>query len=318
MPVRRMPWTAMFRKWGITRAPTEADTDGDGLSDGEEVNTHLTDPTNPDTDGDGLQDGAEVIAGTDPLDPDSDDDNLSDSYEVVTRPCLNPLAQDTDEDGVLDDVEVAFGSDPCSAASTLYSIAGTVSYGGSRTGQVVVSATAGDLSVPDLLAVYPFNGNADDESGNGNHGTVNGATLADDSFGNAQAAYAFPGGSSHIDCGDPADDSFDLTGDATLMGWMRFDEAFADSRYQPGYFSPLVAERPGWRTAEQVVLQRLCRRTDFPCQRVGLLHRSVGLFRRLQLSGRAVLPCGSDQGGEHLHLLYRRRRDGIGNADHCR
>ena len=28
-----------------------------------------------------------------------------------------------------------------------------------------------------LVAYYPFNGNANDESGNGNHGTVNGAAL---------------------------------------------------------------------------------------------------------------------------------------------
>jgi len=40
--------------------PTNPDTDGDGLSDGEEVNTYNTDPTNPDTDGDGLNDGEEV------------------------------------------------------------------------------------------------------------------------------------------------------------------------------------------------------------------------------------------------------------------
>ena len=46
------------------------DTDGDGLLDGQEINTHGTDPNNPDTDGDGWSDGDEVmIHGTDPLDP---------------------------------------------------------------------------------------------------------------------------------------------------------------------------------------------------------------------------------------------------------
>ncbi len=49
--------------------PLEADTDGDALTDGDEVNTHTTDPLNPDTDGDEREDGAEVAAGTDPLDP---------------------------------------------------------------------------------------------------------------------------------------------------------------------------------------------------------------------------------------------------------
>jgi len=44
-----------------------------------------------------------------------------------------------------------------------------------------------------LVGWWPFNGNANDESGNGNHGVVNGATLAEDRFGNAEAAYEFNG-----------------------------------------------------------------------------------------------------------------------------
>jgi hypothetical protein len=41
--------------------PFLADTDGDGLSDGDEVGIYRTDPLNPDTDGDGLSDGEEVL-----------------------------------------------------------------------------------------------------------------------------------------------------------------------------------------------------------------------------------------------------------------
>ena len=83
------------------------DTDGDGLTDDEEI-VLGTDPTNPDTDGDDLFDGTEVdmAAGSgcpDPLDPDSDDDGLSDGEEVAlaTDPC-NP---DTDGDGLADAVD---------------------------------------------------------------------------------------------------------------------------------------------------------------------------------------------------------------------
>jgi uncharacterized protein (TIGR02145 family) len=47
-----------------------------------------------------------------------------------------------------------------------------------------------------LVGWWPFNGNANDESGNGNNGTVNGATLAADRFGNASKAYFFNGNSS--------------------------------------------------------------------------------------------------------------------------
>jgi len=42
-----------------------------------------------------------------------------------------------------------------------------------------------------LVGWWPFNGNANDESGNGNNGTVNGATLATDRFGNVNQAYGF-------------------------------------------------------------------------------------------------------------------------------
>jgi hypothetical protein len=44
-----------------------------------------------------------------------------------------------------------------------------------------------------LVGWWPFNGNAVDESGNGNDGAVNGATLTPDRVGNANTAYAFDG-----------------------------------------------------------------------------------------------------------------------------
>lgn len=44
-----------------------------------------------------------------------------------------------------------------------------------------------------LVGYWPFNGNANDESGNNNHGTVNGATLITDRFGNEESAFEFTG-----------------------------------------------------------------------------------------------------------------------------
>jgi len=58
-----------FDLQNITFTTLELDSDGDGLSDFAEINTHLTDPNDTDSDDDGLSDGAEVNTySTDPLD----------------------------------------------------------------------------------------------------------------------------------------------------------------------------------------------------------------------------------------------------------
>jgi hypothetical protein len=44
-----------------------------------------------------------------------------------------------------------------------------------------------------LIGYYPFNGNANDESGYGYHGVVNGAVLTADRFGHSNSAYYFDG-----------------------------------------------------------------------------------------------------------------------------
>jgi hypothetical protein len=49
-----------------------------------------------------------------------------------------------------------------------------------------------------LVGWWPFNGNANDESGNGNNGIVNGATLTTDRLGNANKAYSFDGINDYI------------------------------------------------------------------------------------------------------------------------
>lgn len=60
--------------------PTVADTDGDGLSDGDEVNTYGSSPLVTDSDADALSDGDEVNTyGTDPTEMDTDGDGLPDS-----------------------------------------------------------------------------------------------------------------------------------------------------------------------------------------------------------------------------------------------
>jgi hypothetical protein len=64
-----------------------------------------------------------------------------------------------------------------------------------------------------LVGWWPFNGNANDESGNGNNGTVNGATLTTDRNGNANAAYSFDGVNDYIQSINPLGN---LTSDFTI------------------------------------------------------------------------------------------------------
>lgn len=54
--------------WDIPGDPATADTDGDGLSNWNEVQQGL-DPFSIDTDGDGISDTKEIEEGSDPLDP---------------------------------------------------------------------------------------------------------------------------------------------------------------------------------------------------------------------------------------------------------
>lgn len=61
------------------------DTDGDGISDYDEVNGDNTNPENPDTDGDGLKDGDEKHHETNPHIRDTDGDGFSDGEEVEAR-----------------------------------------------------------------------------------------------------------------------------------------------------------------------------------------------------------------------------------------
>ncbi|MEY5049756.1 MAG: hypothetical protein RLZZ175_3115 [Bacteroidota bacterium] len=58
--------------------------------------------------------------------------------------------------------------------------------------------TYAQIPVKGLVAWYPFSGNANDYSDNSNNGTVNGATLTIDRFGNPNSAYSFDGKNNYI------------------------------------------------------------------------------------------------------------------------
>ena len=70
-----------------------------------------------------------------------------------------------------------------------------------------------------LVANYTFTGNADDATSNNNNGTVNGATLTTDRFGEANSAYQFDGSNDYISV--PFSSSLQVDGDISFNVWMK-------------------------------------------------------------------------------------------------
>ncbi|TFC75816.1 hypothetical protein E3T23_14815 [Cryobacterium cheniae] len=127
----------------FTTNPLAADTDGDGLTDGDEAGQVVSDPdestiyagiSNPtkvDSDDDDLHDKHETsgwlstrgaVYRTDPMDPDTDDDGLTDGDEagpaiydpgkgIEFGAFSSPLIPDTDEDGLSDTAEADLSLD---------------------------------------------------------------------------------------------------------------------------------------------------------------------------------------------------------------
>ena len=100
--------------FGNLEQTATGDGDADGLTNLQEL-SQGTDPKLTDTDSDGLSDGAEVnVHLTNAKAADSDGDKLTDGYEVITSQ-TNPLVQDSDADGYADGAEVAQATDPRNA-----------------------------------------------------------------------------------------------------------------------------------------------------------------------------------------------------------
>lgn len=71
----------------------------------------------------------------------------------------------------------------------------------------------------DLVLYLPFNGSANDESGRGNNGIVNGASLTIDRSGRQNSAYYFNGQDNNITV--PNDTSLNFTDGISLCFWMK-------------------------------------------------------------------------------------------------
>lgn len=139
----------IFFHGSLVHAQTQAmlDSDGDGLTDYDEVHIYHTDPYNADTDRDGFNDGEEVQQGFSPLvgghkrldEVDTDGDGLNDAAEIALGTDLSKA--DTDGDAVSDYGEVTQGVDPL--------VVGAIT-------STVKRAARADLSTQQLA--YFFNG----------------------------------------------------------------------------------------------------------------------------------------------------------------
>ncbi|TAG51197.1 MAG: LamG domain-containing protein [Cytophagales bacterium] len=85
----------------------------------------------------------------------------------------------------------------------------------------VVNTTIGSncASTDGLVAYYPFDGNANDASGNGNNGTIFGATLTNNRFGNPNNAFQFNGALES----DYIESDIVISGSFTISIWYKAD-----------------------------------------------------------------------------------------------
>ncbi|HLG34175.1 MAG TPA: LamG-like jellyroll fold domain-containing protein [Bacteroidia bacterium] len=80
-----------------------------------------------------------------------------------------------------------------------------------------------------VAACYPFDGNALDRSGYGHHGTVIGATLSNDRFGNPNSCYYFNGSSDYIAV--PVFGTIVPTDEITISFWAKSDSSDYSSAF---------------------------------------------------------------------------------------
>ena len=99
------------------------------------------------------------------------------------------------------------------------------------------NAVSGSLT-NGLVGYWPFCGNANDDSGNGNNGTVNGASLTTDRFGNTNSAYNFDGISNYIQTNYPG-----ILGsaDRSVSFWAKHTESFNSSQCASCSRRPIIS-----------------------------------------------------------------------------
>jgi len=221
-------WWEWEYSHSLTNVNPASDDDADQLTNLGEYQ-HSANPTNSDTDTDAMADGWEVRFGTDPLtaddraDPDVDGFVNRDEYASATDPTNTDSYLHVEAVGLSESNAPVFQW-PCLQSGRVATVEWTPTADSRyrsqtcfldaltpanvftdavmKTGSLALYRVKAGLPATcaptnGLLAYYPFDGNADDASGNTRHGTVTGATLTSNRFGRVRRAYSFDG-SDHI------------------------------------------------------------------------------------------------------------------------
>ncbi|MEY2692376.1 MAG: hypothetical protein RIT03_766 [Bacteroidota bacterium] len=111
---------------------------------------------------------------------------------------------------------------------------------------VLVAQVPSYVPTTGLVGYWPFNGNANDQSGNGNNGTLmNGVLLTSDRFNNLNSAYSFDGIDDFIQV--PNSNSISIIGDITISAWVKTN-GYNNQNYQT-----IVSKRETYWTWEYAV-----------------------------------------------------------------
>jgi hypothetical protein len=161
--------------------------------------------------------------------------------QIGSNADINCTASDLDGDSLTFDWLSTFGTITGSDSSIVwtapinpgnYFILCSVNDGRGGTAIDSISVSVRDTTIQqtgDLVSYYPFNGNANDLSGFNNNGTVSGALLTDDRFGNTASAYYFDGINDNIRV--LCSTSLNFQNSITINFWIKIGDFFDREAY---------------------------------------------------------------------------------------
>lgn len=122
----------------------------------------------------------------------------------------------------------------------------SINVGGQSVNSISDFEVLKDIPREGLVAFYPFNGNAEDTSGNNLDGTAMGSPVsASDRFGMAGQAYAFDGVDDYITMGNPT--ALQISNKLTVAGWFNMNNTGVNSMMGlivKIYFDPTAGNNP--------------------------------------------------------------------------